>query len=326
MSKEGLNGRIVEYLSGTIRIRDYSEKKRIIAHLDGYDQDKAEFTVTPWDICQIAINSGDGEVEEVRAFLLEQKDYFTFERNADGLEVLKTKGEGTPEILSIDVRDSHENVSFTVEDAFKWYLYHKIQVLSENGTKPVGISDGIFAIKNELFLPDDFVPPVMMEMVEGSKMVDVSNAVVNIQPTGRKNAIFILGKHDHGKFLEPDSFYANPNIKSGMPEDIANLGKLILKSFEELQQTDEYKKFLLSRVMRNVIFTVETKGKRELGKPMFDPGKLKILEMNGLVTVSNGKGTVPDDMSVEDLKKVRGEAEKAAENVSRNWMKSEIKL
>lgn len=325
MSKEDLYERVISYLTGTYSIKDYSEKKKIIAHVEGYDAPGKEFIVSPWDIWQIAINSGAEDLEEVRAVLLDLKDSFSLERNADNFEILKLTAGRIPDTHQVSGSNEQKESSYTVEDAFKWYMHYKVQLLSENGSKPVAISDGVFAIKNELFLPDDFVPPVMMEMVEGSKLVDVKKVAMEIQPSGQKNAIFVLGKHDNGKFIEPDSFYANPNA-GNVPPNPADLGNKILKSFERLQQTDEYRKFLLSRVMRNVIFTVETKKKRELGKPMFDQGKLEILEKNGLVTISDGKGTVPDDMTVEKLKKVKSDAEVAASNVSTNWMNSAIEL
>lgn len=325
MSTEKLGADIESYLNGTLKIKDYSASKKLISYIEGRSGDE-EYQVVPWDIHQIALNVRAGDVDEVRQFFRSRGETFGIISDAKGVEKVKLKDEKA--FSNSDGKSSNRKPAGTVTvlDAFKWYLYHKVDLLSENGSKTVGISDGVFAIKNELFLPDDFVPPVMMKMVEGSEIVDITKAVENIQPSGQSSALYMFGKHDGGDFLEPDSFYANPCINGEVPVGMENLGKRILESFTELQNTDNYRKFLLSRIMRNVIFTVETKKKRELKKPMFDMGKLKILEASGIVEISGDTGTVPESITAEDLKNIKAQAEKDAANVSDDWMKSTMDL
>lgn len=317
---------IMTYLKQTYKIREISEDTKLQGFIDGYDREGARFTVAPWDLEQIVLNTEADDSHMVRESILEAPDLLAVEDIPGNVAVART----VSDVFGQDVNNENDGAinpdSILVEDAFKWYLYHKIMILSQNGTKPVGISDGVFAIKNELFLPDDFIPSVMMEMVEGSKVVDVMETVKNIQPTGQKNAIFILAKHDSGKFLEPHWFYYNSSISGVVPEGLEKLGGKISESFAEFQNTSEYEDFLFSRIMRNVIFTVETKKKRELGKPLFDPGKLRLLEKRGVVKLDNNVGTVIESISIEQLKKMKSEAELGAGKVSDLWMSSTIPL
>ncbi len=317
---------VLNYLKNTFEIREFSETVKLQGFIDGYDRDKAEFVVAPWDIEQIALNCGIENSAEVAEALSEYPEFFSVENSGSGIKVVRALASTFPDAIIEEPAESIQPESLSVEDAFKWYLYHKINLLSNGGKVPVKISDGIFAIKNELFLPDDFVPRVMMEMVEGSKVVDVPETVKGIQPSGQNNAIIILGKHESGRFLEPHLFYFNGRAAGKIPVDRGNLGEKIAASFAEFQNTPEYENFLLSRVMRNVVFTVGTKKKRELGKPLFDPSKLKLLEKRGIVALEGNIGVVPDTVELGELNRIKAEAEKSAEKVSGLWMSSLIRL
>ncbi|AKA49414.1 hypothetical protein IX51_10245 [uncultured archaeon] len=317
---------VLTYLERTADIRELYYEQKLLSHIEGYDLENDLFAVTPWDIEQVALNTGAGDSTEVVNVLEKYRDFFKVEETGDGLTVVKLISDAFPEKLKRGVPERSKSKSITVEDAFKWYLYHKIREQSGNGTMLVNIRDGIFSIKNELFLPDDFVPRVMMEMVEGSKMVDVVQTWRNLQPSNQGNAIFLYGKHDKGKFLEPDSLFFNSSPEGAVPDMLPELGEKISASFLKFQGTREYEDFIFSRIMRNVIFNVETKDKRELKKPLFDSGKLKILEKRGIAVIRDGSGIVPDGVSIEELKSARAEAEKSAGKVSDIWMGSHIGL
>ena len=324
MSNHDVRRNILIYLKNTFKIRDFSEEAKLQGFIEGYDREKDEFMITPWDVEQIALNTGAGDSKTVLNVVSDYADFFRVEEISGNMKVVKASVDEFPDKTLEDDAESGKLESLTVADSFKWYLYYKIRLLSEEGNRPVKISDGVFSIKNELFLPDDFVPKVMMEMVEGSKVVDVKETVKGLQPSGQSNAIFVLGKHDSGRFLEPHLFYYNGGVKGRVPENQERLGAKIASSFAEFQKTTEYENFLLSRVMRNVIFTVGTKKKRELGKPLFDIGKLKLLEKKGIVNLEGNTGVVPDSLQIDQLNQIKSEAEKSAEKVSDLWMSDSI--
>lgn len=318
MDDQAAYSKIADYLKGTYRVRGTRDQAKLLSHIEGYPDD-AKFTVSPWELYQIALNT-EAEIQQIDKYA--KKNGFDIEQLPDGDRLISSSAGVVPE-KNGGTRNAEE---ITVLDAFKWYLYHKVQNLSENGGKIVGIGDGVFAIKNELFLPDDFVPKVMMEMVEGSKLVDIPETQRSIQPSGQQAAIYIFGKHDNGKFLEPHAFYFNLHVSGPVPGNLGSLGEKILRSFEEYQKSEPYENFLFSRVMRNVIFNVETKHKREFAKPLFDRGKLLLLQKKGIADVHEDIGVLSDGLTVEKLKHIKREAEDKAGSVSDMWMQSKIKL
>lgn len=316
MVREAAYNKIADYLKGTYRIREIRDEARLLSHIEGYPGD-AKFIVSPWELNQIALNTGE-DIQKIEKFAAENG--FSVDTLPDGNRAIATSA-----IVTSEERTNTTNAeSITVLDAFKWYLYHKVQKLSESGGKMVGVSDGVFAIKNELFLPDDFVPKVMMEMVEGSKLVDIPETRDAIQPSSDPSAIYIFGKHDNGKFLEPHAFYFNIDLSGPVPEKLGSLGENILHSFEQFQKSEPYENFLFSRVMRNVIFSVETKHKKEFSKPLFDPGKLSLLEKKGIAVVREGTGFLKEGLTAEQLKQIKHEAEEKAGSVSEMWMQSKF--
>lgn len=326
MTDQDVINDLLSYLKETFKIREFSENTRLQGFIDGYDRDSAEFTVTPWDIEQITLNTGLHDSQGVEDIISANPGSFSLEDLPGKLTVVRISSEESLETKSSKNGCRVNTGSITVEDAFKWYLYYKIGLLSENGNRPVSISDGVFSIKNELFLPDDFVPPVMMEMVEGSKIVDVVETRKKLQPSGQENAILLLAKHDSGRFLEPHSFYFRSSLCGEVPANMESLGGKISNSFAEFQTSVEYEDFLFSRVMRNVIFTLEVKKKRELGKPLFDPGKLRLLEKRRIVRLEGDVGVIPDSVELNELKRLKSSAEEKAANVSETWMSSRIRL
>ncbi len=315
--------KVVRYLLGTEKVSRLAEKSALLSNIDGYTKDR-KFLVTPWDLSQVCLNTGLA-VSEARDVVLSKPDDFFLESAPEEMEVIRSKKE-LGNFREHASRSVEKCSSITVLDCFKWYLYHKIKELSQDGSKLVSIRDGIFAIKNELFLPDDFVPKVMMEMVEGSKLVDVQETRDGIQPSSDDDAIYLYGLHDKGKFLEPQSFYFNPSPSGEVPEDLGKLGEKLSKSFSDFQKTDAYENFLFSRIMRNVIFTVERKHNTEFKKPLFDSSKLMILAKNGIASVEGELGTLTEGLSVDDLERKKKEAENAASNVADLWMESRINL
>ncbi len=317
---------VMDYLIQTFRIRGVSERTKLQGFIEGYDRDVDEFVVSPWDVEQVALNTAVSDSKMVREAVSKFPEILAIEDSPGKISVIKASSEDLAEYGHEATDNNGSPQSITVGDAFKWYLYHKIEVLSNSGDKPVGISDGVFAIKNELFLPDDFVPRAMMEMVEGSKVVDVIETLKNLQPSGQSNVIYMFAKHHDGEHLEPHWFYYRPHLSGKVPQSLDKLGEKIASSFADFQKTNEYENFLFSRVMRNVIFTVETKKKRTLGKPLFDPGKLKLLERKGIVILDGNVGAVPENISIDQLKQMKAEAEESAGKVSDIWMSSMITL
>lgn len=316
MDTKSLQVKVFSYLSGTFRIRNQFESARLISQVSGYED--REFVVAPWDLEQIALNTEARSTGEVREIIQSAAEYFIISERS-GIAFVELKGDGFPPDIAGNLETHEDAEELSVQDAFKWYMYHKIQLLSEAGSKMVGVSDAVFAIKNELFLPDDFVPHEIMEMVEGSTLVSPADARSRVQPSTHDSAVYLFAKHDSGKMIEPHALYINANPGGSIPPGRDKLGGKILAAFGEFQKTGEYENFMFSRVMRNVLFTVETKKKRKLGKPLFDSSKLSLLEKKGVVEMAEGEGTIPDGITVEDLREMKRKSEESAAMVSESW-------
>lgn len=325
MTEENLENKIMLYLAGTVKVRGYTEKVTLTSHFEGFSE-RDVFVVTPWDVEQIALNTGAKTGDDVLKIVEQHNDDFAIDDNGDGLHTVRLIPEVFHESPAEENKLTNITGDVTVEDGFKWYLFHKIRLLSKADSRPVTVGDGIFAIKNELFLPDDFMPRVMMRMVEGRERVDVHESRKKLQPSGNVDAIYLLGKHNYGKFLEPHSLYFNEYVSPPFKTSLGELGDRISKAFTEFQKSERYENFLFSRIMRNVIFTVDSKKKRELGRPLFDAKKLELLEKKGVIRLQDEKGIIPEDVTVDSLKKLKAASEHDSDGVSSTWMSDSLHL
>jgi hypothetical protein len=82
----------------------------------------------------------------------------------------------------------------------------------------------------------------------------------------------------------------------------------------------------MTRILKSVIFNMETKGTRELRKPLFDSGKIKLLMDENLVNESDGKFFLRESVSATNLESLRNRYLDLSSKLSSEWMKRIVHL
>lgn len=328
---------ILRYLESTLKVKDLIAIS--ICGIENYDGSVTEVPLftSPWGMSQIILNCKESREQDISGISSQFPRHFgvreeklEYKVNSDGF--LETE-ESTEKVITLSADGFPEEAaapdinadSITVKQAFNWYLYHIIKMLSEGGEKVVSIPDAVFALKNDLFLPDDFMPPALMRMVEGNEYVNVQITVDEIQPANGMRLIYLFAKCNQKGCFAPHSFYFDD--LDGNPEKRFSFDRIkdtLQKSFEKLQSSTGYEDFTFSRLLRSVLYALEARKTRELGKPMFDESKIEILENRGLVKNVGGKAYVLEDFDVSGIKRLMKESEEKVSILAENWLKSQI--
>lgn len=317
---------VARYLKDTVNFREiYEEIKRTSSASTGEFHEKV-YRLSPWLYSQVMLNCGITNELEIDEFVnknasifeesigLEHGDRKLILREDASLEELKPTGLQVPGVRTIKVKT-----------AFNWYLFLIVRRLAENKESFVKIPEAIFDLKNGLFLPDDFMPKVMMNLVEGDEPVDIARSLHEIQPLEDFNLIHILGLCEGNKCDAAYAFIATeiPQLENTLPS-LEDLKNIIINSFEEVKKSDGYNDFTLSRILRSLIFNVEAKKTRELKKPLFDESKINVLEKLGLIERSGDKTMLSNNVDVDYLKMMERESKKKGSILSEEWMNSPL--
>ena len=338
---EIIRNEILRYLENTFTVKDATEIA--MENIENYDGSTSDvpFTVNPWGTSQIILNCREAREKDIYGIVDEYPDFFgireeslEYESGSDDFPVTEESREtvlfsrsGTFPDEKLKQAPDPDTSRLTVKQAFNWYLYHTIVRLSENGTKTVGIKDAVFSLKNELFLPDDFVPPALMRIAEGSEHVSVQITVDEIQPSEGPRLIYLLARCNQNGCFAPHSFYADPlGGNAGKYFTFDRIRNLLKSAFNDLQGSTEFEAFNLSRILRSVVYTIEVKKSRELKKPMFDQAKINMLENKGIARKINGTAIVSDDVSLGRIKETMKEAVDRSSILAHNWLNSLLDL
>lgn len=205
----------------------------------------------------------------------------------------------------------------TRKQAFNLLLY--MYVSNRNGHEaPVPVDEAIFTIKNEMEIPDDFMPPHMMEMVEGRKIVDPESIARELNDI----PLSVSGKHLYAVVREgvPGILGIDSLLCSQFDGDakkfLVSLKESLLIDFSDLEQSAAYDPFTLSRMLKQIIF-LHSRGRIvDLGGSAYDDRKSEILVRNGIAVLSDGMVALRPGISHEELETIRknslGEAAKLA--------------
>ncbi len=318
MSNEEL---ISKYLADTFSIREVAEA---FEPLDQEEEGTSRSILAPWSIQSISWNTGATE-DEVKAFLQSNDSFSLSEVNMDGITatVARTVETLVPDKSSISM-EAGANLSVS-----KLMNLHALQFLKSKISEkdcPVKIEDAIFDLKNTVFLPDDFMPEHLMGMVEGD--ADFTQEEIREEyeiVEGLSSIYFFQEQKKNGpgriRYLYP----ALSGAIDGAPTN-EKIRELIGNSFSSIQAEESYIDFVNSRLIKTIIFNMEQKGNRELKRPIFNPGKIKILEGMGLVETEGDKAFVKGSVSVDRLKEIYSKAKSDGQKLAQNWLSAKVEV
>ncbi|MCL4480969.1 MAG: hypothetical protein M1113_05755 [Candidatus Thermoplasmatota archaeon] len=313
--------KIARYLQDTMIIKE----AEFLAELSHGAKGKT-YLITPWETSQIIQNLEDISISELEGFL---------SRNGDILaEIHINNGEHAVRLQTkADLADCHineeppiaVNAEIRIKDAFGLLLYKKIVSLSKDGSNWVRKEDAIFGIKNSLMLPDDFIPQSWMAIVENNEPIESDRVIEDIQRVLGRKWIFVFSSYEDDKAILPYFFYSRKGV--GLPEVTEErLMSILTSEFEALRNSPEFRIFILTRILKSVIFNLETKGTRELRKPLFDNVKIQLLMDENLVSEIDGKFFIRESVSLTNLESLRNRYLDLSSKLSSEWMNRIVHL
>ena len=321
MQPDNNDVKIARYLRDTMMIR----KAEFLAELPHSTKEK-NFLITPWETTQIIRNLDDVSTPELEGFVYRNDDIFTIAPINNGEYALRLQPHAEPADYQINGKPLiPAETEILMKDAFGLLLHKRIESLSENGSCWVRKEDAIFGIKNSLMLPDDFIPQSWMAIVENDEPIDSDRIIEDIQSIFGRKWIYVFSSYENGKAIMPYFFYNRKG--TALPEVTEErLMSILASEFEALRNSPEFRVFTMARILKSVIFNMETKGTRELRKPLFDSGKIKLLMDENLVNESDGKFFLRESVSLTNLESLRNRYLDLSSKLSSEWMNRIVHL
>ena len=312
---------ILRYLHDTWNIR---YRQKVFKPFSSANDIESQ-TVIPWSISMISVNVhvDDHALREI----IERRGNLQIDhekRYGQDFDLVKLKGDRSslPPIECKSIRIPDE---VSVSSLINLYMYLFLSEAVSIEDRLVTIEDAVFSLKNTLMIPDDFIPPQLMSNIEGEVHLDVNELIKDIQPFSKHQLIYVYPEFSDGipnriRFLYPSKSYSIENGRT-LQELLSKIGD----SFEKIRLDEDFSAFQLSRYLKDVIYIIEVKHTRELLPPLFGADKISKLQPLGILSTSETKTTVKDNIDINYLKELREILRKKAEQLSSNWLKSIIK-
>ncbi|MCL5783073.1 MAG: hypothetical protein M1476_04095 [Candidatus Thermoplasmatota archaeon] len=313
---------ILRYLHDTFSIRNLTEQ---FTPLNRNEPGAGASVLAPWSVDAVRINCDVDRDDVLNA--VENIDSLEVQRVTAGTEPLDIIVSGS-EIFPVDVQV--ENVRLKREmEISKIMNLHAFQFLLKiipGADRPVKIEDAIFDLKNNVFLPDDFMPENLMGMVEGDFNGVISQVRDSMQFLSDSTALYIFTERKGDGFGRVRYLYPSRSLKIENLPDNERLRSVIMSQFAIVQREEKFKNFETGRVLKNVLYNMEQKKTRELKKPVFDSRKMELLDSFGLITSTDGVFRVKDEISTEYLRQLQDEAKRMGHELAESWLKKEVSI
>ncbi|MEM0155935.1 MAG: hypothetical protein QW597_04970 [Thermoplasmataceae archaeon] len=319
MGYQAIDSKIEEYLLDTVSIRDKFIETQMSNKVDSN-------VITPWSLAQICANLNGVSEENLLDFVSRYNDTLILDADVYGKRILLKAGKNVPELQRVDlprhIRIIDSLSSCRVSDAFSILLLEKVTELTVGLSNWVKKEDAIFGIKNSLMIPDDFMPPSWMLIVENDEPITSLDVLDDISIISGEKSLYVYSSMLQGVPVRPLFFY--PRKSSGIKVTLAedDVASRITESFSKMRSSESFDVFAASRSIKNAIFNLQAKNTRELKKPMFDTGKLGLMIRDGLVSERDGKFFLNDSIDLAELVRIQSEYKRESAKLARTWLDS----
>ena len=312
---------IARYLADTYSIREIT---KAFEPLNPEEAGASRSILAPWSLHSISGNTG-ATIDQIREFLDGNGSFSVAETEVDGIKFKIAKAKGNPAGTSGGT-SLEAGTHLSVSQLMNLHVLQYVNSRVSDEDAPVKIEDAIFDLKNTVFLPDDFMPEHLMGMVEGDANFTLEEIRENYAvKEGITSLYFYQEQKNDGqgriRFLYP----SKSGAINGAPGN-EKIRELISGSFSSIQTEKSYIDFVNSRLIKTIIFNMEQKGNRELKSPIFNPGKIKILEDMGLVERSDEKAFIKQSVSVDRLKEIYSKAKADGQELAEAWLSSKVEV
>ncbi len=313
---------ILRYLNDTYSIRNVLEA---FPPLNPDEPGTGISVLGPWSITSIGANTGIPENE-----VLEELEEIS------GARVENVKVDGTSALVlrmgeSLGVQahafpETHDVSKISISEAMNLHMFQFALMKVREKDRPVKIEDAIFDLKNGVFLPDDFMPPHIMGMVEGNISLAPAEVASSYAIYGNVRLLYLFHEKKgnsmgRARFIYPARLEFKPELPGN-----EQIRKKLADSFARIRTNKKYLAFENSRLLKGVIYSMESKNTRELKRPVFDRRKISDLESLGIAERTPESAKLKDNISLEQLKDMYSTLKLLGEELSQEWLNSTITL
>ncbi len=295
------------------------------------NETEVPFVADPLSVVSTSINSAATKKNEFLAYLSESgtetKRITVHDSGVPGTveyDIVKNPGTGSSPAV---VDEASIERSFSREQAINLLVYLNL-VVKGGSVVPVSVDDAVFSIKNEMALPDDFVPDHLMDMVEGRKISDpglVMERINNLPASVNGPLIFGIARENNRQFLAFDSLFC-----AGFKGDAGKMYGVVFNSvrsdFALLEESEKYDAFVLSRLLKQISYNMSRGRKIDLSSPAYGSGKREILARNGFTSDEGGSIVLDPGLDANRLESLRLEYLSKASALAREWLSGRLEI
>lgn len=299
-----------------------ANRKLQIPVLSGENIIKHTVTVSPWSIDQVAISTGCSK-DELLKFISKKEMLKITEKTIESetCNVLEADDgvdldvEVQPISKFMDDMDIHLSIRLLV-----WI--NTLKICNQTGEIP-SLSDSILTVKNELMVPDDFMPDYMMKLVESGTTKMTAEIVNEIQ--GKDGLLYVICGFDQERSAYPVSIIPSAGFSAcDQMELYEKFLNKVKEVFSETSKTREFQNLTVSRTLRALVYQLEKNNRRDLSGYLWKGEKMTILKSLDLVDETGGKPTLKSNVDLQKLLPLLDSYKAEAEKLSIKWLQTKV--
>lgn len=321
MDQKERNKNLETYLKSSMTWKNVLRNAQIPV-LDGEKITTYNVTVSPWSLNQLQISSGI-QSDELLKLISAGKKMKIIDRviGDNGFKVLDGD-DGFDQNVSVqplsgfmEDMDMHRLIRFLI-----WMNTRRI--CNEKGEMP-SLSDSILTVKNDLMVPDDFMPDYMMKLVESGVPELTPEMLHNIQR--EDGLLYVICGFDQNRRAYPVSLIPSAGFSvDNLPGLYQKCLTKVKELFSEISKTKEFHNLTVSRTLRALIYQVERNNRRELTGFLWKGEKMKILKSLNLVDETDEKPALKSEVDLKELLSLYSHYRAEAEQLSRTWLQTKV--
>ncbi|MGC8505835.1 MAG: hypothetical protein ACP5NK_03905 [Thermoplasmata archaeon] len=213
-----------------------------------------------------------------------------------------------------------------IEDSFRLLLDMIVRDDFEVHKMPVRTDEAIFAIKNGAEIPDDFMPKYMMDLIEPAQIPDFICVCRELQISKECRNLFLINCSQNGatgsvSYLVPSS--------QCVPDSDLDRGSILeglKKSFRNLEQSEDYVPFTVSRNLRTVMYNLKSRNSRKLPRQISTGTAIEQLKSLNILNLSDSEWVLGDHITLEILEQMKSKYDAMIGETAAKWLQSELLL
>lgn len=323
MKKNDTETRLNDYLESTIRWKDTLKDLEIPVLASGEILMKT-LQVSPWSLLQLDISTGV-EMNDLSNFIKTRKGLRIIEKGVEKrtVKVLETKEDinfGSNKSLLADMAN-HNDVHGLIR-ILVWISARRSS--KKTGDFPT-LSDSILTVKNEMMIPDDFMPAYMMNLVESGVETLTDGLISAI--LDRDNLLFLICGFDSEGNAYPVSIIPSMSYSCDSENELyTKITGRLKEVFAEMSSSKEFESLTIGRTIRALIYQLEKNKKRDLSGFIWRGEKIKILRSLDLVDDLEGKPFLKQSVDSIELGHIYADYRSKTEELSSKWLSTKISM